>query len=126
MVTARNLSIADFRGKFKDKTGITKFPVADYPDDWVDNALVEAKTISVISKQATLYVTAHLLILRENEESNTPDGGSGVVISEDIGPQAMSYAPPQGRQYYERTYYGRAYLELERRSPSKVLPRVYG
>lgn len=121
MAGATDLTVADFRDRFD------AFAVADYPDNQVGFSLTEAKRLSIVSPEATLYCTAHLLTLWKNEAVDCDgnpaiDGGSGVVISETIGPRAVAYAGPDGRKFYERTYYGRMFLELSSASPRRKLP----
>ena len=121
MAGASDLTVADFRDRFDE------FTVADYPDRQVGFSLTEAKRLSIVSPEAALYCTAHLLTLWKNEsrdEGGNPaiDGGSGVVVSETIGPRSVAYATPSGRKFYERTYYGRMFLELSNASPRRNLP----
>ena len=85
-----------------------------------------------LSNEAVMYCAAHFLVIEDSDKRldtdgrPTPDGGSGVVVSETIGPRSVSYATPEGRKFYERSYYGRMFLELRSASPSRHLPRIYG
>ena len=123
---ASSVTVTALRERF------TEFTEALYPDAQVENAINDMERVAGrLGLEAQLYCTAHWLTL-EGEKSvdadgrPVPDGGSGVVVSERIGPRSVSYASPDGRKFYERTYYGRAFLELSRASPRRMLPTVIG
>lgn len=120
------VSIADLRERFPE------FTEALYVDARVQNAIRDMERVAGrLGAEAQLYCVAHWLTL-EGEKSTdddgrpVPDGGSGVVTMERIGPRSVSYATPDGRKFYERTYYGRSFLEMARASPRRMLPVVIG
>ncbi len=93
-----------------------------YPDEVITALGTVALRISSVSQEAVTYLVAHLLTL-EAEKSVTPDGGSGVITSEGLGPKSASYMnqATDGREvFFERSAYGRMFLTLERRSPKRA------
>ena len=118
--------LAAFRSQFPE------FKVADYDDVIVNRVLTEAKILHSIQELATLYCAAHILVLEQekyDEQGNlklAPDGGSGVVSKETIGPRTIEYVTQAGdpqdrhsrrRAFFAGTVYGRFFLELEARTP---------
>lgn len=120
------VSVAGLRKRFPEFTAERK------PDSNVEYAIEEAQIVAgKLSAEAQLYCAAHLLTIEQekvvDEIGNpVPDGGSGVVVGERIGPRTVSYMTAEGRQFYERTYYGRMFLELQHRSARRKLPMVIG
>ena len=111
-------SITDFRAKF------TEFPETLKPNEDVQDALDVAFQLWDLSRLGVLYLAAHILVLdSERYASGTvqPDGGSGLVTSETIGPQRIDYktqAENGDDVFYARTSYGRLFLSLKRRTPA--------
>ena len=87
------IDYASFKTQFPDP----QFPVSSAPQTEVELALTEAETLHGLRELATLYCAAHLLTLNNDrvDELNRwigrPDGGSGVVGSEKIGPRTITY-----------------------------------
>ena len=90
-------------------------------------AITLASRLHNKSAEALLYLTAHMLALEEEQigaetrNGLEPDGGAGVVTSEQIGPRRIDYLTQAGdderRAFYVTTSYGRTFLALEDRSP---------
>ena len=111
---------------FREEFPAPLFQGDAYSNDIVARALDEALDIHSLNQRATLNCAAHLLLLNAEkvdaagEQVTSPDGGSGVVRSEQMGPQQRAYlnrADKQARQvFFETTPFGRRFLELESRS----------
>ncbi len=114
-----DITVAEFRETFGEFDGSS--------DEDIETALPVAYQLTDVSRDATLYVTAHLLALSA-EYTGGPDGGSGVVKSERLGPKAVTYQIGAGdderRVFFDRTSYGRMALTLEDRSPKAVMAMV--
>ena len=116
-------TVAEFRAQFP-----TDFPVATYPDAVITARIAEARQIHAVRKPATLYLTAHLIAI-DAENTGEPDGGSGVVTSEKIGPRQVAYATQAGgterskarRAFFATTSYGRRFLMLADTSPRAAI-----
>ena len=115
-------SIAEFRayfGEFGDS--------AVYPDDEVQKAINRACAISAVSLEALRHLIAHEIVVAKQDFAGlrtNMDGGSGEVMSEGEGPRNVSYASQHTRPedvYFTRTSYGRTFLILESRAPSRVI-----
>lgn len=119
---------AAFRAKFPQAK---HFPLVT--DAEITEALVEATLIHSVRELATLYCAAHLLALEHEyfdelgRPVSSPDGGSGVVTAETIGPQNKTFATMVGnmssrraahRAFFATTPYGRHFLTLEARTPA--------
>ena len=115
------LSISDFREQFPA-------PAFELTSDAeITRALYDALLLHSINETATLYCAAHLLALKAEyvdelgRAVDTPDGGSGVVKSEKLGPRQIQYMTMAGdderRVFYATTPYGRMFLALEARVP---------
>ena len=105
----------EFRAKFPE------FTTAAYTTATVNARIAEARAIHDIRKTAVLYLTAHLLAL-DAEATGALDGGSGVVVSEQIGPRRVSYLTQSKggeaiRVFCETTSYGRLFNALVASSP---------
>ena len=115
------LSVADFREQFPAPA----FEQASA--DAITRAVCDALLLHSINEIVTLYCAAHLLALKAEyvddlgRTVDTPDGGSGVVKSEKIGPRQIQYMTMAGdderRVFYSTTPYGRMFLALEARVP---------
>ena len=117
-------TVAEFRAQFP-----TAFPVATHPDTLIEARISEARQIHAVRKLATLYLTAHLIAV-DAENTGKPDGGSGVVTSEKIGPRTVNYATQAGggregtdkrRAFFATTSYGRRFLVLADTSPRAAI-----
>ena len=90
-------------------------------DDAVVQTLIdEAYRITDVNPDATLYCVAHLLALEE-EHTGKPDGGSGVIMGESIGPRSVTYrtqAQTEREVFFATTSYGRRVLAIEARTPA--------
>lgn len=98
-----------------------EFTATAHPDAIVEDCIEEALLIHSYRERATMAVAAHFLALR-SEETGKPDGGAGVVVSEGIGPQRVTYANQAtdakgkiNRSFFATTPYGRSFLTLEGR-----------
>ena len=93
---------------------------ADRTDTEIAVAIDEARLISDVLEEATLYLAAHLIAVK-SEWQSTPDGGSGVVSKETIGPRSIEYMTTAGeserRAFFSTTPFGRMYMTLEDRTP---------
>ena len=112
----------EFRRLFPEFTDVK------YSDDVIAHISDVASEIHNASYNALTYLIAHLLTL-ESEHVAMPDGGSGVVMKERIGPREVEYITQArtGRDtFFARTSYGRQFLVLEQGSPSwAVSTRVF-
>ena len=116
-------TISEFRTRFGEFSD-----AAVYPDALIQNALTVAKSISVVSVEGFKYLTAHLVIVMKEEETGAMDGGSGEVSSESSSAQSMSYmtmAEESREVFFTRSSYGRTFMLLESRAPSRILPRFF-
>ena len=108
-------TVAEFRAQFPDT-----FPAATHPDALIETRIGEARQIHAVRKLATIYLTAHLLAV-DGEATGSPDGGSGVVAGEKIGPRQVSYLTQSdgmpNRAFFGTTSYGRRYMALVASSP---------
>ena len=106
-----------------------EFAAEEHADAVVQRALNNAFEMHSLKALATLYLAAHLVAIGE-EHTGQPDGGSGEIIEERTGPFTQKFTPQGGKDgkgaFYARTSYGRMFLELERRTPAKRFPRVFG
>ena len=93
---------------------------ADQSDADITASINEALLISDVLEEATLYLAAHLMAVK-TEWQSTPDGGSGVVAKETIGPRSIEYMTTAGeserRAFFSTTPFGRMYMTLEDRTP---------
>ena len=97
------------------------------PDTDVEWALARARPIFSVGDEGHYYCAAHLLAIRP-EGTGAADGGSGVVVSETIGPKRVDYATQAGsggdegawRVWFDRTSYGRHVLTLMDHNPRLV------
>lgn len=121
----RDITAIDFRARFPE------FTSAQFTNQMVQSAVVTAKSIDSTRREATLYLAAHLASVWRAEGGVDPDGGSGAVSAETIGPRTVQYltqaAPVPGSSgsqdaFFERTSYGRTYMLLRDSSPRRVMP----
>lgn len=86
----------------------------------IDRAIAEARQLHDWNEIATIYLAAHLLAVDTEQGALQPDGGSGVVQSEQIGPRRINYLTQAGederRAFYATTPWGRRFLALEDRT----------
>ena len=112
---ATDVTVTSFRAQFPQST---HFP--DATEAQIESALEEACILHSLRELATLYLTAHLLAI-DSEHTGKPDGGSGIVSMERIGPRTINYLNQiegAGRKaFFASTSYGRRFLELEARTP---------
>ena len=108
-------TVNEFRAQFP-----TTFPVATHADTLILTRIGEARQIHGVRKLATIYLTAHLLAV-DGEATGEPDGGSGVVGSETIGPRKVAYQNQSdgmpNRAFFATTSYGRRFMALVASSP---------
>ena len=101
----------------------TAFPEFSGTEDAaVDRWLARARLRHDVVEQLTYMLTAHLLTL-DAQEDREDVGGSGELITEQVGQQLATYQPHAkraGEEFYTRTSYGRLFLELERAVPRKA------
>ena len=118
-------TLSDFREYFPGP------PFTNLDDASVARALNEALLLHCVREEATIYLTAHLLALdvesAEHVERNglAPDGGSGVVTEEAVGPRRFTFLTQAGeserRAFYATTPYGRRFMALEDRTPGVMI-----
>ena len=102
---------------------------ASETDEAVNAAIEVARSIHDIRKMAVIYLAGHVLAL-SSEHTGSPDGGSGAVASERIGPRQVNYRTMSKdgdalRVWCETTSYGRTFLALAATSPrSSIGARV--
>ena len=118
-------TITAVRAKFPELTA------AAYSDALVQSAIETSTALYALGTIARLYLVAHLAVIAKAEyDDGALDGGSGVIKSEQIGPRLVSYVTQSvdgtGDAFYERTSYGRTYLELRKASPKRIMPFVAG
>ena len=113
-----DVTVAEFRDRFAE---------FDRIDDATISFLIpQAYEMSDVSREATLYCIAHLASL-EGERIAKPDGGSGEVVSDALGPQSRSYmslAESNRDVFFSTSTYGRRMLTLESRSVNAVFSSV--
>ena len=113
--------------KFREE--FPEFTTAKASDAEIEQAGRVASRLSAISSEALLWLTAHVLTLK-SERTGDPDGGSGEVRGEGTGPFRTDYvtqAAEDGEAFYTTSVYGRFFLSLERRQPSRAITaRVIG
>ena len=114
-----DITVADFRARFG-----TKFTESVAPDATVQVFIAEAYEYTDVSRLATLHMVAHLLALA-GLETTVPDGGSGVIASEEEGGERVTYrtmSETGGDEdvWLEQTEYGRRVMFLEKRNPTSV------
>ena len=110
-------TLATFRTQFPEFTETT------YADEVVQRAMDEAETLHSVRPLATLFLTAHLLILNDRRKAGT--GATGEISMERAGPMQISYvtqaeSPGFGlgsrEAFYTSTSYGQHFLTLEKRA----------
>ena len=111
----------------------TRFPelsIDKFPDALMEDAAETAAEIYSATRKGALHLAAHLAVIWVAENDAEPDGGSGVVVSEMVGQKQVTYtnaAAVHTRSedvFYERTSYGRMYLQLRDASAIRALPMV--
>ena len=112
-------TVAEFRTRFGELAS-----EETYPDALIQNAINVAKSISTVSSEGFLYLTAHLAVVMKSEETGELDGGSGEVSGEMSSAQSMSYtvmAEHNRDVFFTRSSYGRTFMLLESRAPKRVV-----
>ena len=111
------VTAAQFKARFPELvTGLSDLNITGY--------ITLACELSAVSKNAILYLAAHLYVLEKEEGAGEIDGGSGEITAETMGRKIYQYKTmaESGRDvFYTRTMYGRTFLALERRSPKRTL-----
>ena len=101
-----------------------RFPELTLPSTSIFNDLADlAFRLHNKSQDAVDYLTAHLVCLQQETVGNI-DGGSNEVSSDGLGPlrrNYMSMASSNREVFCTRSPYGRMFLILESRLPSKVM-----
>lgn len=103
---------------------ISEFPEIEANEQQVQRVLNLAAEMSVASRNATMYLAAHLLVLELIEQDKQVDGGAGEVVREGLGSKSVDYmtmARTNRETFFTRTSYGRQFLILEARSPRYAL-----
>lgn len=101
-------------------------------DGQIERAMSTASGISSATQDAFFYLVAHLLVLERAEGGTAdpaPDGGSGEITSESAGRRSASYqmqARDASDVFFSTTYWGRTFLQLNRRAPVNNMPSVFG
>ena len=111
------LTVADFKTEFEEFTSLN--------DRLVENLIDQAGLISRINAFTIKYCTAHLCALESERGSDgAPDGGSGVIKQERLGPKAVSYKTLSDndvrKAFFDTTFYGRRVLAIEMRNPRAI------
>lgn len=114
-----DITAGDFRQRFP--TSLTAKTDAE-----VQARIAEAYRLSDVSRDATLYMLGHLLVL-DGLASDSPDGGSQVIASEQQGPlrntyRTMSELGGDRNVWLEQTWFGRQCMFHEARSPTMGFP----
>lgn len=106
-------TLAGFRTEYPEFT-------ADHSDDAVTAAIKQAAQLHSVTTRGQMLATAHLLALR-SEHTAKPDGGSGLVTGETLGPQSFTFQQPAKGEsletWWATTSYGRQLMALESRTP---------
>ena len=105
---------------------------SSFDDALLDEAGKTAMAIDSTSEQRAVYLAAHFAVVFKNENTAEMDGGSGVIVTEQVGPRMAVYANMTARDskggsmdvFYERSSYGRIYLSLRSASARRVMPLV--
>lgn len=122
---------------------ISEFTPDDYPDDVLEEWIEVARNIYNWRKLGIVYLTAHLIALAVSERADatkpaTPSNINNEQLTRiEAGPMAKYFArrqqtgndnPGTGNAlFYDRTTYGRTFLELRRGTPGIGMSmRVYG
>ena len=111
------MTVAQVRARFPE------FGATDFPDSDVQSEIAAGQELHSEDTEAALFVVAHLLALRE-ERTAEPDGGSGEVVSDGVGPRQASYmsqASNGHEVFFSTTSYGRTFLALERRTARRAV-----
>ena len=117
MTTEARATPAQVRARFPE------FTEQAHPDAVVVAAIGTASRLTAGNGDILLAATAHLLALRV-ENTGAPDGGSGVVAQETVGPRMVMYeaeARGDGDAFWLRTAYGRLFKALDRTSPRRAI-----
>lgn len=119
----------------KFRTEFPEFTEADYPDEAVTRWITAAGYIHSVTEQGWLLLTAHLLSIAKADGAlgsvAAPDGGQGLIISDKIGAKTRQFtyggkAMKDAHEFYKRTFYGRTFIEISKRTPAKSIGvRVY-
>ena len=128
--TNPTITAAEFRAQFPE------FSVDDYPDSMVDDWIEQARSIYNWRKLAIMYLAAHLIAVFNQERTTTTpasldSGSTGQVQSQTVGPLSVTYrqgagavmnmAANESMWFYDRSTYGRMYLELRRATPGVTM-----
>lgn len=113
---------ADFQAAFPEFAGVDSAVISFW--------IATATEISAIRETATMFLTAHLVVMDQTER----DGGiaplddrGGLIAEETMGPRKLAYmvqAETAPETFYARSYYGRMFMALERRATAMSI-RVY-
>ncbi len=115
-------SATDFRSAFPE------FSATE--DALVTAAINTAYGMHSAKRLATLALTAHLLVVMNEDDISEPDGGSGEVTGEtSVGNKISQYrvmADSGPEVFFTRTSYGRAFLTLEKRTARRGISAIVG
>ena len=126
---ATSEQLATLRTRFRDQ-----FPeFSAYPDGFLDGWLEEAISIHSRYPRCTTWCCAHLIALWRDATGGSEDSdgdpaevdaGSKVLEAEDVGKMGLEYSrsttPSEREQFFGQTYYGRHFMELERRAIART------
>ena len=100
------------------------------PDTEISAAIKLAAEMSSSTRSTLELLAAHITLVHKKEFGFEIDGGSGELMSESLGTKSNHYktqAATNRETFFTRTAYGRTFLELEKRTPSRVVSvRVFG
>ena len=123
--SGRNTSTATLE-KFRDQ--FPEFPDTVASDAVVELALATAKVLHAVRELATLYLTAHLVVLAQDVDSGTVRNTE--ATERKVGPLMVRYitqAETGDEAFYTSTVYGKLFTTLEKRSPRVAIgARVVG
>ena len=91
----------------------TAFPIAQYSDDQVQEAIDEAEEYGGGDTLLTMYAAAHLLTLHKHSPSGGVDGGQGMIQERITGPLETTWKLPDldpKDYFFANTIWGRLYL----------------
>lgn len=109
------------------RTEFPEFTEQDYPDPVITRWITAAGYIHSITQQGWLLLTAHLLTIAKADGAidavAQPDEGKGLVTMKTLGAKSRAFTyggknMKDAKEFYKRTFYGRTFLEIEKRTAS--------
>ena len=98
---------------------------AGVDDSTVERALADGDRLHTVTTLGQMLAAAHLLAIA-SEDTGKPDGGSGIVTAQQLGPESFTFQVPARaddvfQTWLASTSYGRKLIALEARTPRLVV-----